>query len=97
MTINANVHIEAGGTISARIGGLGSVVIEVRPEAHNKYTGVVTIHVYEKTNPKEHAQLCKAFGLQNETAPGVDSEDGVPARNEPARASAFVGTDKLGS
>ena len=35
--------------------------------------------------------------LQNETAPGVDSEDGVPARNEPERASAFVGTDKLGS
>ena len=35
--------------------------------------------------------------LQNETAPDVTVEDGVPARNEPERASAFVGTDKLGS
>ena len=35
--------------------------------------------------------------LENKTVLGVDSEDGVPARNEPERASAFVGTDKLGS
>ena len=53
-------------------------------------------------DPEDRTQLTqqcpswKEFKQEN-TAPGVDSEDGVLARNEPERASAFVGTDKLGS
>lgn len=88
MTINATVHIETGGSVSARIGSLGQVVIEARPEAHNKFTGQVTIHVYKQHTPLEHARLCDVFDLQEETAPAVESEDGEPAGNEPERAGA---------
>ena len=43
------------------------------------------VWVDEETNPTEYARLCKAFGLQNETAPGDQTESGVPGGNEPAQ------------
>ena len=89
MTINASIHIEAGGSIKAYIGAMGQVVIEARPEAHNRYTGIAQIHIYKNYSPAEHARLCKAFELQEQTAPDEDVEDGVvPAGNEPERMSA---------
>ena len=37
------------------------------------------------------------YALEDKPPPVFETEDGVPARNEPERAGALVGTDKLGT
>ena len=58
-------------------------------------TGTITI----KLGPELTVFMSPAFykRLQKETAPDVTVEDGNANGNEPERAGALVGTDKLGS
>lgn len=69
MTIHTHVYLEAGGNVSASIGPLGEVVIEIRPDL-DAYSGVAHVYVYAKTSPHLHQRLCEQFGLtENEEAP----------------------------
>ena len=83
MTIYANVHVERGGNIEVSLDGGGDVCIAVYPS--KSWLGSVNVYVYKDRTPELHARLCKAFGLQNETAPGDQTESGVPGGNEPAQ------------
>ena len=33
--------------------------------------------IYEKDTPEVYAEMCERFGLENETAPGGQTEDGA--------------------
>ena len=86
MTIHTHVYVERGGDVSARIGTLGAVVIEVKP-GPEEWVGSAAIYVYPNINPELHAGLCEKFGLlQEDAAPAGENGDGERARNEPERA-----------
>ena len=42
-----------------------------------------SLWVKRATNPEVYAELCEQYGLQNETAPGDQTEDGDTLGNEP--------------
>ena len=82
MKINASIHIEADDKVSVGLVPGAVCVTMHRPES---WMGSADLYVYRYRSPELYAKLCKAFGLQNETAPGDQTESGVPGGNEPAQ------------
>lgn len=91
MTIHTHVYVERGGDLSVSLGFSNEVEIWVKPGPH-EHTGSTRVYIPEASNPELYARLCKVFGLQKETAPGLESEDGEPAGNESERAVVHPGS-----
>ena len=73
------VHMYKGDVIDAEIGEHGSLVIDFGPD--------LTVFIEQEEQPEHFARFCEFFGIET-TAPGVETEDGEPAGNEPERAGA---------
>ena len=71
------IDLEAGERITARLTGHGLLLIEVG--------GEVMVWVSHRKTPEVYAEMCRRFGLKNETAPGDQTGSGVPGGNEPAQ------------
>ena len=75
------VHLREHDSVVAEIGGAGAISIDFGPD--------LTVFIDPDETPEHFARFCKMFGLQKETAPGDQTEDGVsPAGNEPEREGA---------
>lgn len=74
------VHMYADDVIDAEIASGGSLNIDFGSD--------LTVFIDPEEQPEHFARFCKVFGLQATTAPGLESEDGEPAGNEPERAGA---------
>ncbi len=61
-------HIEKGDTVTAELHRPGEVMMKIG--------GGVMVWIYERTNPKVFADICRRFDLQKETAPSGDTGDG---------------------
>ena len=70
-------YLEPGDTIHAYLHKPGDMVLSIG--------GTALVWIHEKDTPEVYAEMCGRFGLQEETAPSDQTEDGVPGGTEPAQ------------